>query len=109
MYFPSCYDETSFFISMEDAPIVKGTISLSPWPEGSEGGASGEANVLWQQMCLPHPGTTLLVAKAGRAAAAISIDAPRDACSEVSPVAYVPRSGWMLRSLGPPPPRAQAS
>lgn len=25
-------------------------------------------------MCLPHPGTTLLVAKAGRAATAISID-----------------------------------
>lgn len=59
-------------------------------------GNSGEADIDWQQ---DMPVTRMLVAKARRAAAVISADAPQDPCSDLSLVAGVPRSGWMLKNL----------
>lgn len=79
----------------KDAPLLKDALFLYPLARGQGGGRLGEADVSWQQGVPAYPVSTLLVGTARGAAAVISTDA----CSDVSPVASVLRSGRMLKNL----------
>lgn len=50
---------------MEDVPTLKGTVSLSHWPEDREERAWEKQILAGSKICLsPHPVTMLLVTKA---------------------------------------------